>query len=104
FTYNGNADLVGVTDPLGNHVTRILDALGRPIALIDAFGRTTQISYSDQMGGCMSCGGAAVDLPSSVTDPLSGITSFKYDAVGNLTNVTDALTHSVAYAYDGLNR
>jgi len=74
------------------------------IALIDPFGRATKIAYGDQLGGCMSCGNAAVDLPISITDPLTGVTSFKYDALGNLTNVTDALTHSVGYGYDAMNR
>jgi RHS repeat-associated protein len=103
-TYNGIADLVSITDPLGNRITRVLDSLGRPVGMIDPFGRATKIVYGDQLGGCMSCGSAAVDLPISITDPAGGVTSFKYDAVGNLTNVTDALGHVVGYGYDAMNR
>ena len=104
FTYNGNFDLVSVTEPAGSRAQRVLDGLGRLVALIDPFGRATKIAYGDQLGGCMSCGSAGVDLPISITDPLTGVTSFKYDAVGNLTNVTDALNNSVGYAYDAMDR
>ncbi len=102
FSYNAMFDLEKVTDPLGNEVRRVTDTLGRPIALIDAFGRTTKITYSDG-AGCGSCG-SAMDLPATITDPINGVTTFKYDAVGNLTNVTDAVNHTVSYAYDSENR
>lgn len=102
FSYSPMLDLESVSDPLGNQVKRYVDAAGRPSALVDPLGRTTRIVYTDQTG-CGACSGAP-DLVASITDPLSGATSFKYDANGNLTNVTDALNHSVNYGYDNMDQ
>src|SRR6267154_2118059 len=38
--------------------------------------------------------------PSTVTDPLSNVTQYQYDGVGNLTNTLDAMSNHFAMFYD----
>src|SRR6185503_18750569 len=44
FTYN-NADLVAVTDHLGRTSTRLIDAVGRPMAIANAAGHQTKKEF-----------------------------------------------------------
>ena len=82
--------LTAVTDPRGNAVTLTYDSQFRIVALKDAIGQVTTLSYN---------------LPSDplkvtqITDPFGRSASFAYTADGHLTSITDVLGITSAYTY-----
>jgi len=109
-SYDPNARVQVVTDPLGNSTTRVFDVRGNVIKEIDALGGITERTYFDS------------NLLKSVTDPEGNTTSYSYDNRGNkltetngegetktftytttnkLKTETDALGFTTSYEYDG---
>ena len=114
FTYDGEGNVAGVTDPLG-HTTAytyvpgtnwretetnplgvvteyVYDANGNQIALIRDSGGDLENTTSFTYDGAGNRTG--------VTDPLGHTTTYTYDAAGNLTSVTDPLGNTTSYTYD----
>ncbi len=91
FTYN-NGDLVALTDHLGRTGTRLIDAVGRPIAMADAAGNQTRKEFD------------STNQRTKKTDPINAVSIFGYDENGNLENVTDARTNVTSYVYDDMDR
>jgi len=75
-----------------NYTSYQLDSEGRTLAVTDAVGRTTSMSY-DLLGRLKQ-----------TTDPAGKITRSAYDAAGNRISVVDPLNHETRYEYDALNR
>jgi YD repeat-containing protein len=81
-------------DPQGNALTFTWDGQMRLVAVTDAIGQVTTLSY---------------DLPddiwkiTKVTDPFGRSATFTYDVAGRLMTSTDVLgiTSSVTYGIDG---
>jgi YD repeat-containing protein len=75
-------------DPQGNALTFTWDGQMRLVAVTDAIGQVTTLSY---------------DLPREVTDPFGRSASFTYDPWGRLLTSTDVLgiTSSMTYGGDG---
>jgi len=77
-------------DPAGNAVTYTYDASLRLIAVTDAIGQVTTLSY---------------DLPSDplkvtrVTDPFGRFATLEYSAAGRLTRITDVVGMQSAFTY-----
>jgi len=117
FTYDGEGNRLGLTDPLGRSTTFEYDALDRLTKVIDtlsaASSRSTETTYDAQ------------DLVRTVTDPLghvssyevdglgrlirrespdTGVATFEFDAAGNRIQRTDARGVITQYSYDGLGR
>lgn len=91
FTYS-NADLVAVTDHLGRTSTRLIDAIGRPMATANAAGHQTKKEYDSQ------------SQRTKRTDPINAVSQFGYDENGNIENVTDARNKVTSYVYDDMDR
>jgi RHS repeat-associated protein len=90
-TYDGG-DLIAVTDPLGNRVSRFVDAGGRTLSISNATGQVIRFGYD------------SLNRPTRITDPLQGQTSFTYDGDNDLLNVTDARSNVTSYTYDNMDR
>jgi RHS repeat-associated protein len=71
------ADLVTITDPLGNEKRRFVDALGRTVSERDPLGRQRHYAWD------------ALDRLVSFTDPLAGVATMSYDGNDNLLSLTD---------------
>ncbi len=87
--FNSAGALTAITDLHGVSTTLTYDnGTGRLTTVTDAAGATLTFAYGD--GGYVS----------TVTDPLSRVTSYSYDGNGNLTSVTSAGGHETSFAYD----
>ncbi len=86
--------LTQVVDPFGNAATLSYDGSLRLVAIADAIGQVTTLSY-----------GLTNDTYkiTQVTDPFGRFASFSYDSLGRLTNITDVigLTSSFTYPANG---
>jgi RHS repeat-associated protein len=115
YQYDGNGDLVAVTDrthnttqfvylatpahyldqvidPLGRTGTRVnYDASGRFVDIVDASGNSIQFTYDP------------TDLLASVTDQLGNKIVELYDARGNIISQTDALGDVTLQTFDANN-
>ncbi len=77
----------------------------RRLRLYDTLGRLTRATLPDNDGDANNnpkydyAYDAASNL-TSVSDPLSHVTTFSYDALNRHTATTDALSHTTSYGYD----
>lgn len=92
YTYDGNDNLLSMTDALGNKTSFQYDALDRKTRMIDANNGITQLTYD-----------AANDVV-SLTDPRGLVTSYAYDGLGQLWQQTSPDTGTTHYAYDSYGR
>jgi YD repeat-containing protein len=78
-SYDGDGNVLTVTDPNGNVTTYTYDAAGREVSELD---------------------------PNPTNGTASGgpLTTYAYDAAGNVSSVTDPLSHTTDYDYDALGR
>ena len=101
FAYDGNSNLVAVTDPKGNttadqndYTARYsYDSFGHLIEQTDANGHTATYGDYDANG-----------FPRLITDALDCTTFYRYDDVGNVVAVTDARNKTSTYTYDLFKR
>src|SRR6185295_12739454 len=84
--------LTQLLDPFGNAVTLTYDANLRIVAISDAIGQVTTLSYTN-----------ASDLYkiTRVTDPFGRFADFAYDSLGRLTNITDVIGLASRFVYEG---
>jgi RHS repeat-associated protein len=84
--------LTEVVDPFGNAVTLTYDANLRIVAITDAIGQVTTLTY-----------GNASDIYkiTRVTDPFGRFADFAYDSLGRLTNITDVIGLNSRFVYEG---
>jgi RHS repeat-associated protein len=83
--------LTQVLDPFGNAVELSYDGNLRLVAITDAIGQATILTY-----------GSANDMYkiTKVTDPFGRSASFVYDDLGRLTNITDVIGLSSQFSYE----
>ena len=74
--------LTQMLDPYGNAVTLSYDANLRIVAITDAIGQVTTLTYGDTND---------IYKITRVTDPFGRFASFDYDSLGRLTNITDVI-------------
>jgi RHS repeat-associated protein len=103
-TYARNSlnQLVTKTDPLGRQTAYTYDPaygtiLTRTWLASTAAAATTTYTYATNVPG-------VYNLPATVTDPLTHVTTMTYDNLGNLTQVKDATNRTVDMQYDLLGR
>lgn len=84
--------LTQTIDPFGNAVKVTHDASLRIVALTDAIGQVTTLTY-----------GNTTDIYkiTRVTDPFGRFATFEYDGFGRLTNITDVIGLTSAFTYEG---
>lgn len=92
FSYDGNGNLVAVTDSLGNVSQHFYDNRNRKIKDISADGGQTAYAYDD-----------AGNLK-SITDPRGLVTSYSYNGFGELTQRISPDSGTVSYEYDSAGR
>jgi RHS repeat-associated protein len=113
YSYDKKGNLTGVTDAKNQPVSKVIDALDRPvstkypdnsavskvydsqdhlIAVTDALGHTTRYTYN------------GLGQKTETNSPDTGITRYSYDAAGNLTSEARANGKSLSSQYDVLNR
>ncbi|MGW6792421.1 DUF6531 domain-containing protein [Streptomyces chartreusis] len=101
YGYDADGNLLSRTSPLGSKESWTYDDDGRQATAVDPRGNATgadpaqyTTTYDYDPAGNLT----------SVTDPLGGVTSTAYDAVGNVTKRTDANKRATTYAYDKLDQ
>jgi len=101
YGYDPDNRLTSVTDPLGHVTTYVYDADGEKTYAFDPDGDVTAYGY-DADGRL-----ASTTLPGTATAQgtlPAARTVYGYDKDDDLTTVTDPLSHVTTYAYDDLNR
>ncbi|HRI67383.1 MAG TPA: RHS repeat-associated core domain-containing protein [Polyangium sp.] len=110
-SYAGGA--IEVTDPLFQRTLTNLDALGRPLTVIDAHGKTTSYTYGPFStlhnvtapdNTVTSWKRDAFGRPIQINEPDRGTTRLKHNGFGDLLSSTDALGRTVTLARDALGR
>ena len=82
--------MTAVADPAGNKVTLTYDSQMRIVAITDALGQVSILSYG------LSSSPLVV---TQITDPFGRTASFTYTADGHLASVTDVLGITSSYKY-----
>jgi RHS repeat-associated protein len=113
YTYDGNSNLLTITDPLGRASGNLYDALNRLTQVLDPSSGTTSYAYdgvnnltqvTDPRGSATSYTYDGFNNLTRLVSPETGTTNNTYDAAGNLLTKTDARGAVATYNYDALNR
>jgi len=84
--------LTQVVDPFGNAITLSYDGNLRIVALSDAIGQVTTLTYGNTND---------IYKITRVTDPFGRFADFAYDSLGRLTNITDVIGINSRFTYTG---
>ena len=100
YTYDPAHRLTAIADVLGNRITYTLDAMGNRIKeeRFDTNGGLTQARRREYDG----LNRLSKDIGGS--DPLAQITRYSYDPQDNLTSISDPLSRVSTQHYDALSR
>ncbi|MFD5257292.1 DUF6531 domain-containing protein [Streptomyces bobili] len=101
YAYDADGNLLSRTSPLGHKESWTYDADGRQATAVDPRGNATG---ADPAQYTTTYGYDPAGSPTSVTDPLGGVTTTAYDAVNNVVKHTDADKRTTIYGYDKLDR
>ncbi len=105
--------IVDSTDPLSNHTKTELDALGRPVIMMDAANGKTRHAYGpfDTLRSVTDPGNAvtkwtrdAFGRVRRLEEPDRGATLYVNDGFGDVVSSTDALGRTVTWTRDALGR
>lgn len=111
FTYDPVGNLLTTTDPRGNTVTRVVNALNQPISIADPRGtryfaydgNDSLIELRDLGGRTLTYAYDCLDQLRSITDSGDGITrvtAFDYDANENPSGRQSPLGHRLVTQFD----
>lgn len=89
-TYPRKVFLTQVIDPQGNKVTLTIDASFRLVAIQDAIGQVTTLSYEHPTDPLKI---------TKVTDPFGRYATFEYNSQGQLQKITDVIGIASEFAY-----
>jgi YD repeat-containing protein len=89
-TNNGSVFLTQVVDAHGNAIRFTYDSKFRMVAVTDAIGQVTTLSY-DLLADPLKI--------TKVTDPFGRSAIFSYDPTGHLTQITDVIGMSSTFVY-----
>lgn len=110
YTYNG-AILTSVTDPQGSTTAYTRNSRGDVTAVTDALGGVSRYTYNRDGWKLTetNADGAVTRYTydkagnvTSITDGRGNTTAFTYDGVGNILTAQDPLGHTLSYTYDAL--
>lgn len=104
FTYNGQSQVLTQTDPgVTDHVTGAVHT-ARTTNAYDADGNLTSVTVADLTGGdsprSKTYAYNSHDELASVTDAMSAVTKYAYDAYGNKVQQIDPAGNETDYTYD----
>ena len=112
YVYDGNGNVIQVTDPNGNVTNNLYDVLNRLTSTTNGEGLTVTYGY-DQVGNRTSVRDGrgymtvlaydGLNRLTNTTDPAGKVTTLSYDAL-NKTGRTDATEQVTQYTYDMRNR
>ena len=85
-----NIFLTQVVDPRGNAILLSYDSNLRLVAVTDAVGQVTTLSYGNTND---------IYKITQVTDPFGRFATFAYDGFGRLTNITDVIGLTSQFSY-----
>ncbi|MEU3036536.1 DUF6531 domain-containing protein [Streptomyces griseoaurantiacus] len=101
YAYDADGNLLSTTSPLGGKESWTYDDDGRQVTTVDPRGNATGASPAQYT---TTYGYDPAGNPTTVTDPLGGVTTTAFDAVGNVTKQTDADKRATTYGYDKLDQ
>ncbi|MFE7612307.1 DUF6531 domain-containing protein [Streptomyces celluloflavus] len=101
YTYDTDGNLLSRTSPLGHKSSWTYDGDGRQATAVDPRGNATG---ADPAQYTTTYGYDPAGNPTKVTDPLGGVTTTAYDAVGKVVERKDADGRTTSYGYDGLDQ
>jgi YD repeat-containing protein len=111
FTYDAAGRQKTVTDPIGRVTTTNYDQLGRVLSTVRPDGTTSQaydqngnVTSSTTEAGTTSQVFDPLNRVSSSTDLRGKTSAFGYDLAGNRISVTDPLSRVTTYAFDADGR
>ncbi len=84
--------LTQILDPFGNAVALTYDGDLRIVAIADAIGQVTTLTYGNTND---------IYKITRVTDPFGRFADFAYDSLGRLTNITDVIGLNSRFIYTG---
>ncbi|HAV63671.1 MAG TPA: type IV secretion protein Rhs, partial [Verrucomicrobiales bacterium] len=90
--------LTQILDPFGNALTLTYDGGLRLVAITDAIGQVTTVTYLNDDFMNPDDG---YYLISRVTDPFGRFADFAYDSLNRLTNITDVIGLNSSFVYQG---
>ncbi|MEW6744454.1 MAG: RHS repeat-associated core domain-containing protein [Planctomycetota bacterium] len=95
--YNGNSQVVQVTDDNGHATCTVYDTANRVLYTIDAKGNTIRNDYGANGNIVMV---SETELSDLGNPPATFVTTYGYDNQDRLTRETDSAGHSREYGYD----
>lgn len=104
FAYDGNGNVLSVTNAAGHVSSHQYDALNRVSRNIESGGASSQVGSTAQASATTSYIHDLGDHLTSVTDPRGLVTGYVYDGLGQLWQQTSPDTGTTSYSYDGNGR
>ncbi|MFJ2137072.1 DUF6531 domain-containing protein [Streptomyces sp. NPDC087228] len=101
YAYDTDGNLLSRTSPLGHKSSWTYDGDGRQATAVDPRGNATG---ADPAQYTTTYGYDPAGNPTKVTDPLGGVTTTAYDAVGKVVERKDADGRTTSYGYDDLDQ
>lgn len=90
FSYDAQSNRISMTEPNGNVMTYVYDALNRPVRVTNAAGDVTMTTYDP------------VSNVAGVTTPNLNATTYTYDALDRRTRVDDSVGLVATTSYDNV--
>jgi YD repeat-containing protein len=100
-TTTADGNLISRTSPLGHKSSWTYDGDGRKATAVDPRGNATG---ADPAQYTTTYGYDPAGNPTEVTDPLGGVATTAYDALGKVIGRKDADGRTTSYGYDDLDR
>jgi RHS repeat-associated protein len=113
YSYDGNGNLTGITDPLNYSSARSYDALNRLVTATNAQGGVAQLAYNsldqvlsatDPRGLVTSYTVDALNDALGTSSPDTGVTQQTVDSAGDIVSHLDNKGQLTSQQYDALNR
>ncbi|WP_327396989.1 DUF6531 domain-containing protein [Streptomyces phaeochromogenes] len=101
YAYDADGNLLSRTSPLGNKESWTYDGDGRQATAVDPRGN---VPGADPAQFTTAYGYDPAGNPTTVTDPLGGVSTTAFDAVNNVVKQTDADKRVTAYGYNKLDQ